>query len=81
MFYIAGEPLFTQFFMTTTKKIILISAGTLIAGFSTWFFWLRKRNGVTDEDRQRLMTVPIEIDSNPPEEYEVTRPLTSSTVK
>ncbi len=69
--------------MTTTKKVILISSLVAVAGTATWFFWLRKRGGVSAEDRAKLQALTIQENPNPPseEDYIVTHPLTSSEVK
>jgi flagellar basal body-associated protein FliL len=39
------------------KTAILISSTVLVAGAATWFFWFRKRNTVSEEDRARLQQI------------------------
>lgn len=55
----------------TAKKTILISAALLLVGSAAWFFFIRTRNTISEEDRTRLKSVePVLADFD----YELNAP-------
>lgn len=50
--------------MTTTKKVVLISTGVLVASGLTWFFFLRKINAITPQEKADLRATMIIPDNS-----------------
>lgn len=45
--------------MTTKAKVIIISSTTIVLGGIAWFFFLRKMNAVTPEEKLSLKTTMV----------------------